>query len=51
MIINNKEYKLCTYINKEIIRSESIEIKLKEIETIIDVSFMFHKCENLLDIS
>ena len=33
MIINDKEYELRSYINKEIIKNECFEIKLKEIET------------------
>ena len=51
MIINDKEYKLSEYVNKEIIKNESFEIKLKEIETINDMSYMFYKCYNIPDIS
>ena len=51
MIINDKEYILSTDINKAIIKNESFEIKLKEIETITDMSYMFSNCENLPDIS
>ena len=51
MIINDKKYELKTYINKEIIKNKSFEIKLKEIEAITDMSYMFYECSNLSDIS
>ena len=51
MIINDKEYTLSSYINKDIIKNESLEIKLKGIETITDMSYMFYDCNKLSGIS
>jgi len=48
MIINNKEYELSTYISEYIKKNESFEIKLKEIETITDMSYMFYECKYLI---
>jgi len=48
MIINDNEYELNTHINEDIInRKKSFEIKLKEIETITDMSYMFYECTDL----
>ena len=51
MIINGKKHELSTHINKDIIKDKLIDIKLKEIKPIIDMSYMFYECKNLFDIS
>jgi len=51
MIINDKEYKLSEYISKEIIKNESFEIKIKEIEIINNMCYMFFDCYYIPDIS
>ena len=51
MIINDKKYKLSTHINKEIIKDEIIDIKLKEVKAITDMSCMFFECKNIFEIS
>ena len=50
MIINDNEFALFTHIYGEIVNG-SFEIKLKEIKTITDMSYMFYKCNYLPDIS
>ena len=50
VIINDKEYDLYT-LDYGVIANGSFEIKLKEIEIITDMSYMFYECNNLPDIS
>ena len=44
MIINNKEEEICEYLD---IEKNILEIKLKEIKIIYNMSYMFHNCESL----
>ena len=54
IIINNKDYELMSILNiKEIgleIKNEIIEIKLKQIKTVTDLSYMFSDCKTLIEI-
>ena len=50
ILISNKEYKLCSYVNEEIEKlkeNDSLEIKLKGINEITDMSYMFCGCLSL----
>ena len=50
IFINNKEYELCSYISEEIEKlkeNDSLEIKLKGINEITDMSYMFCGCLSL----
>ena len=51
MIINGKEEELCSYYDIEKIENKVLEIKLKEINKINDMSYMFCGCESLLSIT
>ena len=54
MVINGKEEMgICEYINKNDLQtnSKSLEIKIKEIKTIYDMSYMFFECRRLTFIS
>ena len=50
MIINEKEEELCSYYNIEKIEKKVLKIKLKGINNINDMSYMFCGCESLLSI-
>jgi hypothetical protein len=47
LFINNKKKDLCEYYNFEKNNEEILIVKLIEIKTITDMSFMFCKCETL----
>ena len=53
IVINGKERELCEYIDKNELETKGqiLEIKLKEIKTITDMSYMFFECRRLLFIS
>ena len=52
IIINNKERKICEYlnINENMRKNDKLKIKLKEIKTITDMSYMFCGCSSLISI-
>jgi len=53
MIIDGKEYKLCTNINIgnfKIDDNKLFKIQIIGIKSITDMSYMFHKCNNLFSI-
>ena len=52
LIINNKKHDLCEYINKNEIKNDNntLEIKLKEIKQINNLSYMFYNCESLISL-
>ena len=47
IIINGKEFDLKTNINKNQLNNGILEIKLKGIKKIINMSYMFHRCDRL----
>ena len=51
IIINDKYLELCKYIDKQYIKDDILEIELKEINTITNMSYMFEGCESLLFLS
>ena len=54
MIIDNKEYKLTQKYNVEKYNNDKIKIKLKGIDNVTNMSYMFNECtslSSLLDIS
>jgi surface protein len=53
LIIYGKEYRLCEYIDKNIIENNInnyLEIRLKETQKITNMSYMFSYCNSLLEI-
>ena len=48
LIINNKEEELCTFINTD--NKNKIKIKLKEINIINNMSYMFSECSTIIDL-
>ena len=48
IIINGINLELCRYINKELVEGDKLQIQLKEIKTISDMSYMFEGCKSLL---
>ena len=50
MIIDNKEYELMSEYNIENYKKNRLEIKLKVINNIIDMSYMFYNCQSLLSL-
>ena len=54
IIIDGNEYKLCNYINIADFNyddSKIFKIQLTGIKSITDMSYMFHKCDNLFSVS
>ena len=51
MIIDYKEYELSEKFNFKYYNKDILEIKLKGIDNITDMSFMFYRCTSLLYIS
>ena len=53
IIINGNEFELCKKINIKInqLNNRIFELKLKGINNITDISFMFHNCQSLLSFS
>ena len=51
IIINGKYLELCKYIDKQYMEDDILEIELKEIKTITNMSYMFEGCESLLFLS
>ena len=47
IIYENKEYELQEYINIKNNKKEKIEIKLKGINKVTDMSYMFYECQSL----
>ena len=47
IIINGKEFDLKTNINKNQLNNDILEIKLKGIKKITNMSHMFHRCDRL----
>ena len=53
LIIDGKEHELCGNMDRNdltCIKKNILKIKLKEIETITDMSYMFSKCDTLIDL-
>ena len=53
LIIDGKEHELCGNMDRDdltCIKKNILKIKLKEIETITDMSYMFSKCDTLIDL-
>ena len=50
IIYNNKEYELTSNFNVENINKDFLEIKLKGINYIKDMSYMFYNCSSLLSV-
>ena len=51
MIIDNKEYELTTYYNVKSNNNNKLKIKLKIIDNVTDMSYMFDGCSSLLSLS
>ena len=49
--LNGKNIKLCTYIDRQLIKDTKLKIELKEIKTVFNMSYIFENCESLLSIS
>ena len=47
IIINGKEFDITTNINKNQLNNGILEIKLKGIKNIKNMSYMFHRCDKL----
>ena len=47
MIINGKKFDLTSNINKNQLNNGILEIKLKGIKNITNMSYMFHRCDRL----
>ena len=53
LIIDGKEHEICEIMDRDdltCIKKNILKIKLKEIETITDMSYMFSKCDTLIDL-
>ena len=50
IIINNKEYKLSVSYNVKNNNNNEIKIKLKGIDNVTNMSYMFYKCSLLLSL-
>ena len=50
MIIDNKEYKLTSKYNAISNNNNNLNIKLKGINNVTDMSYMFYKCSSLLSL-
>ena len=51
IIINGINLEICKFIDKQLIEGEKLEVQLKEIKTISNMSYMFEGCESLLFLS
>ena len=51
LIINQEEQELTDILNVSEFKEDEIEIKLKEIKKITNMSYMFYKCEELISFS
>jgi len=47
MIIDNKEYEICKQYNIKNYNKNKLEIKLKGVDNIKDMSYMFSECSSL----
>ena len=50
MVIDNKEYEITEKYNVEKYNNNHLKIKLKEIENITNMSYMFNECTSLLSL-
>ena len=52
IIINGKEREICEYIDKNELKTKDnmLKIKLREIKSITDMSYMFFECRRLISI-
>ena len=50
MIIDNKEYEITEKYNIENYNNDKLNIKLKGINNITDISYMFYECSSLLSL-